>query len=382
MADTKEYRDQLFRDVWEGKIPDRVPITQCVNLVYAIGHSGMHPVRDQYSLAKMRVAIDKVCADLDTDVFVVGTSANNVARRITGSKGWVMGSEGFMQHPNVEPMREDEYPKVINDYAAFQAEINLRGNAHLENATPEERELINQRVAVSNKRYNTEWNAIKKDMVEKYQFSTFQHQIGMSGCPFDSIPNGLRSFTGVLKDIRRRPDEVLAALRVITDNNKKIIDRFPAQDEGGRIFMPLHMATFMKQSDFEKFWWPYLTEILQKIDSTGRRYWLYCEDCWDRYMDFLQETPAKGKIAFEKTNPKLAKEKLGSNHVLSGMFNIENYRVCTPEEAADKTKEFLDIVAPGGNYYFKADKTPLVYGDAKMENMQAVLKTVKEYGKY
>ena len=39
----------------------------------------------------------------------------------------------------------------------------------------------------------------------------------------------------------------------------------------------------------------------------------------------------------------------------------------TVEQCVDKAKEILDILAPGGRYFFNFDKAPLTFDTAKPE---------------
>ena len=54
----------------------------------------------------------------------------------------------------------------------------------------------------------------------------------------------------------------------------------------------------------------------------------------------------------------------------------------TQRECEDKAKELVDAMAPGGGYIFDIGRTLLTNNDAKIENLQAVVKTVREYGVY
>lgn len=379
--ETIEYKDGLYRALWNKQIPDRVPVSQNVDLVYALQYAGMSLTREQYNLDKCFEAVDKVCEVCDGDNYPISSSKNVVALRIMGSRDWVMGKDGFLQHPNHASMREDEYDFMLSDFKGFSAEMSRRSNAAYD-CSPEEAALAKLRVDVSNERYNRK-NAEKKAWInEKHQRSTYEKTIGMSGGPFDTIANNYRSFTGALNDMRRYPETVLKAVRMLTDNALKRIDMIPAGVEGGRIFMPLHMATFMKEKDFQKFWWPFYKEVLDKCAATDRRIWIFFEDRWDRYMDYLQQIPPGAEMQFEFTDAALAKEKLGKDQIICGFYPITLMKSATEEECCDEAKKLLDLCAPGGNFIFKTDKNPILLADAKPENMQAVIRTVKEYGKY
>ncbi len=378
----REYRDKLYRDIWEGRVPDRVPITFWVDPVYALQHAHMSLLKDQWSLDRMHEAFDIIAPEIESDSYPISVSSNIVAMRISGNKGWVMGSDGFLQHPNYAPMKEDEYDWMFSDFAGFSKEMDIRSNAAYENISDEERELVKLRVNASNARYFVKSAQVQKEVEDKFERSNFEHWIGMTGGPFDNLANGYRAFTGALTDMRRQPENVLKAVRNFTEMNKASVERCVPGHDGARIFMPLHMATFMREKDFQKFWWPFFKEVLDKCEETNRRIWMFCEDTWDRYMDYLVETPKGTLLEFESTDPKLAKDKLGADHVLCGFYPCILLKGGNAEQVIDKTKELLDIVAPGGNYIFKSDKDPIVYGDAKLENIKTCLKTVLEYGKY
>lgn len=381
--DLKEYRTGLYHALWTRQIPDRVPIAQGVDIVYALQYGGYSLLRDQYSAEKCYEAVDNITALIDSDVAPVGFSANGVPAIISGSKINVMGKDGFWQHPNYAPMKDTEYPEFINNFAEFNNLVDMRLNSAYENAKDEEELAITKlRVQVATQRHFKKTASIAARINEKYQFATHERSLGTTLSPFDNLSNRYRSFTGALNDIRRRPEEVLAAVRLICDNNLRRLDTMPEPQEGQRIFMPLHLATFMKESDFKKFWWPFFKEFVDKAASQNRRLFIFCEDRWDRYMDYLEEVPEDAHIMFEYTDPRLAKERLGKNHVLSGFFSVDILKNATKEKCADEVKKLLDIVAPGGGYIFKSDKGPLILGDAKLENIQTAIATVKEYGKY
>ena len=73
---------------------------------------------------------------------------------------------------------------------------------------------------------------------------------------------------------------------------------------------------------------------------------------------------------------------MGKKHILTGGFPLEHLRNCTKDEIIDKTKAWLDIMAPDGQYIFGFDKGAVTLGDINLENLIAVCETVKEYGVY
>ena len=138
----------------------------------------------------------------------------------------------------------------------------------------------------------------------------------------------------------------------------------------------------MRTKDFEKLWWKPWHEQISHYASMGIRSGAFLEDDWTRYLDYLQDAPTGTFFTFEYGDPKQFKEKLGKKFVLSSGFPIKYLTQCTKEEVVGKTKEWLDIMAPGGQYAFGFDKGALVLADVNLDNLKAVVETVLEYGVY
>jgi hypothetical protein len=86
---------------------------------------------------------------------------------------------------------------------------------------------------------------------------------------------------------------------------------------------------------------------------------LFCEDDWTRYADYLYELPADTIIRFEYGDAKVIKEKLGKKHILTGFYPLTYLNLHTKEQCVDKAKELLDILAPGGKYFFSMVKVAM-----------------------
>ena len=95
--------------------------------------------------------------------------------------------------------------------------------------------------------------------------------------PFDFIGDSLRGTQGVILDMYRQPDKLLAAIDLITPIViKHGIDT--CNTTGGvMVHFPLHKGddTFMSDKQFEKFYWPSLKKYCRCPDR--RRH--YAESC-------------------------------------------------------------------------------------------------------
>ena len=219
---------------------------------------------------------------------------------------------------------------------------------------------------------------------KKFGYPTKARGGGGSYAPMDILSDQLRSFTGMCTDIRRHRDKILEAVEAVSPLNY-FVARPPDPDTYTRDaygFYPLHMATFMRTKDFEDLWWPSFHRQWTDLASDGFRCGAFLEDDWTNLLDYVQDLPTGSVFTFEYADPRKFKEKLGKKFVLSGGFPVKYLTQCTKQEAIDKTKEWIDIMAPGGNYIFGFDKGILTMADCNLDTLEAVVQTVLDEGKY
>jgi hypothetical protein len=145
----------------------------------------------------------------------------------------------------------------------------------------------------------------------------------------------------------------------------------------------LHMPSYLREKDFLEVWMPTWKRQLTDYASLGMRCSAFLEHDWyEALLHHMNELPTGCYFTFEATPPKLMKSILGKRHVLGGGFPLEHLITCNKQQVIDKTKEWLDIMMPGGQYIFSFDKSALSFGDINLENLVAVCETVRDYGQY
>ncbi|MEG0378679.1 MAG: uroporphyrinogen decarboxylase family protein, partial [Eubacterium sp.] len=192
----------------------------------------------------------------------------------------------------------------------------------------------------------------------------------------------LRSFTGISKDVRRHKEEVKGACEALLPLMvQKAMTAPPRMDQ--MVFMPLHMPPYLSERVFAELWWPTFKQMVEELVQEDYYLYIFFEGDWTRYYDYLQELP-KGRILgrFEYADPVVIKEKLGKIMSVTGFFPITLLAQGSKEACIDKTKELMDILAPGGGYVFGFDKIATSVRDVKMENITAVNEYVRLNGKY
>lgn len=379
ILEIKKERQELFNDLYNMKTPKRVPITIKVNNEFGIQYAGMNLVETQWNPEKMEQAAEVICQDFFADKNPFGSRRFPAFYTLTNSNYFVMSSDGFLQHPEITPMKADEYLEFIdNPYDFLIEKIIPRLYPALDNDTNNKMfTFATGMEALADD--NAAAAAISKKMSEKYGYFNPTTKSAVFA-PYDFIADILRGFTGISMDIRRQPKQVIEACEAVLPFMVKMgITKNPTVMS--ETYVPLHMAPFMREKDFEKFYWPTFKKMVEKIMATGQGMSFFCEQDWTRYLDYLQDLPSGIRLRFEYGDPKLFKEKLGKKHIISGFYPISMFKNATVEECKDKAKEILDILAPGGNYSFDVDKVMATYEGGKEKYIE-VFNLVKEYGRY
>lgn len=379
----KQEREKLFLDLADGKIPKRVPVYMSFEASYPILYAGYNLAVDQYNPDIVKKAIDITLADFESDNMPASVGSPAIINKIYGSRKFIPSESGFFQHPNITAMEADEYDEFSNDpYKFIQEKVTPRIYS---NMTPEKRgeTLFKANLAVQYLAKRT--GSMNAELAEKHQRSTVCPMIGVVTAPFDVIGDNLRSFTDCLSDIRRYPQKVSEALEVITAMQIRELQKLPQPaPKGAKVFSALHMPTFMRTKDFEKFWWPSYLKMSEAVVESGYTHLMFCEDDWNRFADHLTTLPKGNKciLNFEYMDPKLAKDKLGKDYILAGFYSLGTFAAKSPEECVDEAKKVLDIMAPGGNYMFRTDKAPIMATDMNIDSYKAVAKYVMENTDY
>ncbi|MCO5388304.1 MAG: uroporphyrinogen decarboxylase [Desulfosporosinus sp.] len=374
-------RNQIFRDLFSGKTPKRVPISNPATQDFAIQHAGLDLAECQWDLTKLEPVYDKFCQDFYTDTYPGGSIRIPSHYQILGSTPIVMSSSGFMQHPDVVGMLAEEYDQFIaSPYDCIVETILPRLYTGF-NGKPGKVAMTLAKAMRAQSDDLAHLGAIRGKMNAKYGFATM---IGaLTEAPFDFMADFLRSFKGISGDVRRYPDKVAAACEAVLPLMIKK-GTLPNPSMLGYTFIPLHMAPYLRDKDFATLYWPTFKKLVETLASMGQNVQLFVEQDWMRYLDYLYELPENTIMRFEYGDAKVIKEKLGKKHIISGLYPVTLLQTGTKQQCVDKAKELLDILAPGGRYWWQADKS-IIHLEASgpvVENLKAVLDYVHENGTY
>ncbi|MGE4353546.1 MAG: uroporphyrinogen decarboxylase family protein [Oscillospiraceae bacterium] len=204
---------------------------------------------------------------------------------------------------------------------------------------------------------------------------------GFSAVPYDNYSDTYRGTIDAMIDMMERPDYVLQYCREDLEATKALIRWQASLMPGRHVFMPLHkgMDSFMNPEQYRKFYWRDLQEIISTIIDAGMVPYIYTEGKYDSRLECLKEVP-KGKVLyhFEEVDMIRAKKILGDTACISGGFPVYLLDFGTKQQVIDEAKRLIDGCAAGGGFIFE---TSCGIDYAKPENVEALVETVRTYGK-
>ena len=200
--------------------------------------------------------------------------------------------------------------------------------------------------------------------------------------PFDILGDTLRGTKGVIMDMFRCPDKVLAAC----DRLVQVAVDWPLKRPGTLptplVFIPLHKGAdgFMSDEQFRTFYWPTLRKLLLGLIDEGMVPFLFAEGRYNTRLEAIMDLPKGATIwLFDQSDMARAKETIGTVACIQGNMPLSLLHAGTPEQVAEHTRKLIDIAGPGGGFVLDIGA---VADEGKDENLEVMVKTAKEYGVY
>jgi hypothetical protein len=205
---------------------------------------------------------------------------------------------------------------------------------------------------------------------------------GQSHAPFDILADTLRGTKGIIMDMYRQPDKLLAAIEKVTQMNIDCGLDGVKMSGTPVVFFALHKGddTFMSRKQFEKFYWPTFRKVIMGLIEEGVVPLLFAEGKYNQRLDIIKDLP-RGKVLwhFDQTDMFEAKKVLGDYACIAG--NIPAYLLCTgtPEAVKEYCRKLIEVCGEGGGF--------ILTGGASVDkcdaaNLHAITEAVMEYGIY
>lgn len=205
----------------------------------------------------------------------------------------------------------------------------------------------------------------------------------MTQAPLDVLGDYLRGIKGMLVDLRRQPQNVLAACEKILPSVLEL-GLNGCRNSGVPVcFIPLHkcMDGFMSQEQFLKFYWPTLLELIRALIAENITPYLLVEGVCDQRLPIMINDVPAGKCIFHLENSNIFKAKELARDKVCLRGNIPASILCTgsPEDTRQYCKKLIEIAGAGGGFIMD---TAVNLTDAKAENVKVMFEYTREHGLY
>lgn len=171
--------------------------------------------------------------------------------------------------------------------------------------------------------------------------------------PFDFMSDTLRGMRGIMLDMLRRPDKLIAAQdRVLKFELEFAID-YTSKTGVKTVFVPLHRGSdgFMSIPQFEKFYWPHLKALLEGLAAADILPMVFYEGVWDERLGHLATLPrAKTLGWFQFSDIARVKATVGNTMAIIGGMRNSVLQAGTPEQVRAETRRVCEIAGEGGGF--------------------------------
>jgi len=408
----KAYKVRMQRmvDVYNIKEPDRVPVNLPVGNL-PLKMAGIDTYTAMYEPEKATEAVrafnEKYGEELEYSAYsfnIPGRALDLLDYKLYAWPGHGIARDGTSwQFKEGEYMKTEEYDDLIRDPSdfwirkymprafgvfepmkLFQPFTNITENVHVMQfmplAMPPVQEMLQKLLDVGK-----EFQKMMQLMMSAGGMGAAAGAFmggGFAKAPFDTIGDTLRGTRNIMQDMFRRPDTLLEALDKVADLTISTILTSPNINNMTTVMYPLHKGAdgWMSQKAFDTFYWPSLKKVMDAFIEEGLIQSLFAEGGYNTRLEYVDQFP-KGAVTwyFDRTDMVRAKEILGKKCCLQG--NVPSSMIVTgsPEEVKEYCRNLIETVGKGGGFILAAGS---ISDNPKLENLQAMMAAVREYGYY
>jgi hypothetical protein len=201
--------------------------------------------------------------------------------------------------------------------------------------------------------------------------------------PFDAIGDTLRGTKSIMMDMFRNGDKLLKAIDIMTDIIIHSILRNPMIYNAVTVGFPLHKGAdgWMSPEQYETFYWPSLKKVMDALINEGLICMMFAEGSYNTRLEIVRDDFPKGSVIwwFDQTDMALAKKILGDKFAIQGNIPSSLMVTGSPGEVKACCRKLIETCGEGGGYILAAG---CIAENPKLENLQAMMEAVREYGVY
>lgn len=404
-------RARRVQDAIELRQPDRIPVNMGAGYFLA-EYGGITHQEQQDNAEKAQELLEKAALDFQPDLIfgLFNSPAASLALgdRMTRWPGYGLPATGSFQFDEHEFMKADDYDVFLNDLSdwairtylprAFGELDGLKylppfgmwafGHYHLSNlsmyATPSVQAALNA-LAKAIQAASASGARTVESVGRMAALGFPPHFLAGSliEAPFDFMSDTLRGMRGIMLDMLRQPDKLLAAEEKVLRFQLEFALSFSRTTGLNRAFIPLHRGSdgFMSLPQFERFYWPQLKEMMLTLVDNGIMPIPFYEGVWDQRLHYLAELP-KGKTAgmFQGSDIFKVKEIVGDTMCIIGGMKNSLLQSGTVAQVRERTRKVCEIVGKGGGFIMATEVGELE--GCSPELIRAWIDATREFGVY
>jgi len=406
-------RQKRINDAIQLKVPDRVPIWFQDLSFFPAKYTGITPEEAMYNDDKLFAAYKKTIMDFEPDMYfnpghaihTPGDALEAVDCKQIRWPGHGVSPYHTFQFVEAEYMKADEYDAFLDDPSDYTIRTYLPrilGNFEPIKTLPPIKAFLlgyfgmpvssayaSPEIASAFESFYKGGLAILRHNSATASFNEEMKDLGfplscgaITLAPFDLLSDTLRGMRGLMLDMYRQPDKILAAIEKILPMLIGLAVSGAKVSGNSGIFIPLHRGAhgFMSLKQFETFYWDSLRRLLLALIDEGLTPCPFFEGDYTSRLEYLAELP-KGKILglFDTTDMVKAKEILEGTMCISGMMPLSLLQTGTNQQIKDYTKKLIDVVGKGGGFIM-GPRSAL--DECEPERVKVWVNFTKEYGVY
>jgi hypothetical protein len=201
---------------------------------------------------------------------------------------------------------------------------------------------------------------------------------GFSKAPFDTLGDTLRGTRGIMVDMYRRPEKLIAAMEKIVPLMIRMGVEGAKTSGNPIIFLPLHKGAdgFMNEAQFKKFYWPTLKKVFMGLINAGCVPFPWAEGGYNSRLELIKDMPKGHMIwGFDSTDMAKAKQILGDVSCIGGNVPMSLLQISSAEEVSKYCKQLDATCGKNGGFILMNGAS---IDEVKNENLHAMVDSVKK----
>lgn len=177
--------------------------------------------------------------------------------------------------------------------------------------------------------------------------------LNIAKTPFDYLGDTVRGTKGILTDMYRRPNDLLAACEAYVPVLINAIVNASDRNSAPTVLYVLHKGAdgFMSQAQFEKFYWPTWKQVMMALYEEGITSYLFIEGSYNNRLENLAEMPEKSLVChFDKTDMRRVKEVLSDKFIIAGNVPASLMSTGTVDEVRAYCDNLVELYADAPAY--------------------------------